>query len=246
MSFDDIVKCIEEQNNSRIAKNLGIHKTVLKTMIQHADKFILRKLDYSIHRINQLSHDETVDSITRASVSVQKFGKLGESEVITPKQICGKMVDEVSDDTWRAIIENDNKVLDIAGKAGEFALAVYEKYTKLGFEIDEIKDLIFTIPTSGITYEFARMIYEILGLNIKNIATKFTVYSLLTVTDNEQVDYNKIKKLITQNKSFDCITLDDEITEEDDKVNFDVVIGNPPYQEEDITIDVNFRSMVRL
>lgn len=156
------------------------------------------------------------------------------------------MVDEVSDDTWRAIIENDNKVLDIAGKAGEFALAVYEKYTKLGFEIDEIKDLIFTIPTSGITYEFARMIYEILGLNIKNIATKFTVYSLLTVTDNEQVDYNKIKKLITQNKSFDCITLDDEITEEDDKVNFDVVIGNPPYQEEDITIDVNFRSMVRL
>lgn len=232
ISLSDIIDCIDEPNNARIARNLGISKTVLEGMLAHADKFVLSRLDYKIHNLNQLSHDDSVEPITRASVSVQKFGKLGESEVITPKHICRDMVDMIDDADLRAVMDNGGKVLDIAGKAGEFALAVFEKYIALGYDKEVLKDAIYTIPTSGITYEFTRMIYEILGLNVDNIASKFTSYSLLEVKDEDgDIDYTKIAALLKQNKSFNSITMNDEITEGDEIVNFDVVVGNPPYQE---------------
>lgn len=234
ISLSDIIDCIEEPNNARIAKNLGISKTVLEGMLKYADKFVLSRLDYKIHNLNQLSQDDSVDPITRAVVSVQKFGKLGESEVITPKHICKDMIDMIDDADLKAVMDSGNKVLDIAGKAGEFALAVFEKYIALGYDKESLKDAIYTIPTSGITYEFTRMIYEILGLNVNNIATKFNSYSLLDVKDeDDDIDYAKVATLLRQNKPFDTITMNDEITEGDEMVNFDVVVGNPPYQVSD-------------
>ena len=233
ISLSDIIDCIDEPNNARIARNLGISRIVLQGMLENADKFVLSRLDYKIHNLNQLSHDDSVEPITRASVSVQKFGKLGESEVITPKHICKDMIDMIDDADLRAVMDSGNKVLDIAGKAGEFALAVFEKYIALGYDKEALKDAIYTIPTSGITYEFTRMIYEILGLNVDNIASKFTSYSLLEVKDEDgDIDYAKIASLLRQNKPFDSITMNDEITEGDEIVNFDIAVGNPPYQEE--------------
>ena len=234
ISLSDIIDCIDEPNNARIARNLGISKTVLEGMLAHADKFVLSRLDYKIHNLNQLSHDDTVDPVTRASVSVQKFGKLGESEVITPKHICKDMIDMIDDADLRAVMDSGKKVLDIAGKAGEFALAVFEKYIALGYDKEVLKDAIYAIPTSGITYEFTRMIYEILGLNVDNIASKFNSYSLLDVKDEDgDIDYDKIATLLRQNKPFSSITMSDEIAEGDEIVNFDVVLGNPPYQVSD-------------
>lgn len=233
ISLNDIIDCIAEPNNARIAKNLGISKVVLEEMLAHADKFVLSRLDYKIQNLNQLSHDDSIEPITRASVSVQKFGKLGESEVITPKHICKDMIDMIDDADWRTVMDSGNKVLDIAGKAGEFALAVFEKFIVLGYDKEALKDAIYTIPTSGITYEFTRMIYKILGLNVDNIASKFNSYSLLNVKDEDgDIDYTKIAALLKQNKPFDTITMNDEIREGDEIVNFDIAVGNPPYQEE--------------
>ena len=232
ISLSDIIDCIDESNNARIARNLGISKIVLEEMLAHADKFVLSRLDYKIHNLNQLSHDDSVDPVTRASVSVQKFGKLGESEVITPNHICKEMIDMIDEADLRTVMDSGSKVLDIAGKAGEFALAVFEKYIALGYARDALKDVIYTIPTSGITYEFTRKIYEILGVNVDNIASKFTSYSLLGVKDEDgDIDYAKITSLLRQNKPFDSITVNDEISAGDEVVNFDVVVGNPPYQE---------------
>lgn len=229
ISLSDIIDCIDETNNARIARNLGISKAVLEGILAHADKFVLSRLDYKIHNLNQLSQDDSVDPVTRASTSVRKFGKLGESEVITPKHICKDMIDMIDDADLRAVMDSGNKILDIAGKAGEFALAVFEKYSALGYDKEDLKDAIYTIPTSGITYEFTRKIYEILGLNVNNIALKFNSYSLLAGKD----DGKKIADLLRQNKPFNSITMSDEITEGDEKVSFDVVLGNPPYQESD-------------
>ena len=233
ISLRDIIACIDEPNNARIARNLGISKTVLEGILAHADRFVINNLDNKILNLNQLSHDDSVDPVTRASVSVQKFGKLGESEVITPKHICKDMIGMIDDADLRATMDNGSKVLDIAGKAGEFALAVFEKYIALGYAKEALKDAIYTIPTSGITYEFTRMIYEILGLNVDNIASKFNSYSLLEVKDEYgDIDYERIASLLRQGKPFDSITMSDEIAEGDEIVNFDIAVGNPPYQEE--------------
>lgn len=232
ISLSEILDCIDEENNVRIAKNLGINKNVLQEILTHADKFILSRLDYKIQNLNKLSHDDSLDPVTRASVAVQKFGKLGESEVITPKHICNDMIDMIDDDELRTIIDSGNKFLDIAGKAGEFALAICEKCFSLGYNIEIIKDLIYTIPTSGITYEFTRMTYEILGLNLCNIAVEFVSYNLLEIKDNVgNINYTKIANLLKQNKIFSTIAINDEVEEGDGTVKFDVIVGNPPYHQ---------------
>lgn len=231
ISLEDIIAKMDTPDNARIAENIGITKTVLGAIRDNVNKFILPKIDYSIYRINSLSHDDTVDPIERASVAVKKFGKLGESEVITPKAICDDMVSHIPDDGFKQALQSGHKILDIAGKAGEFALAVYERLRGLGCDAYAIKNAIYTIPTSGITYEFTRMVYEILGLNVENLAEKFRAYNLLDVRDDDQkLDYERITSLLTQAKPFNAITLQDTVDEGDEKVKFDVVVGNPPYQ----------------
>ena len=232
-SLSEIVACIDEPENARIARNLGISKNVLSAM-QRMYWGALQKLDYKIQNINKLSHDESVDPVRRCIVAINKFGKLGVSEVITPNNICKDMVDLIPDDGLKAIIDGNNKILDIASKAGEFAIALCKKLNTLGYEITSIKDSICSIPTSSITYEFTRKIYEVLGLNVENIAEQFTAYDLLEVkADDDEIDYEKVCGILTQKKPFNTITLNDEISEGEEKVKFEAVVGNPPYQEDD-------------
>ncbi len=242
ISLEGIISMIETEDNARIAKHIGISKPVLESIQNNINKFTLRKLDYKIHNLNKLSNDTSVNPFERATIAVQKFGKLGESEVITPKKICDEMVALVPDEGFTGVIKNGHKILDIAGKAGEFALAVFERFKRLGYSLDQIKGTIYTIPTSGLTYEFTRMIYEILGLNVENIADKFNDYDLLKIKkkytkgkktgqNTKEIDFEKICAILTQNKPFNEITIYDEIGEGDEKVIFDVVVGNPPYQD---------------
>ena len=229
-SLGEIVTCIDEPENARIARNLGISKNVLSAM-QRMYWGALQKLDYKIQNINKLSHDESVDPVRRCIVAINKFGKLGVSEVITPENICKDMVDLIPDDGLKAIIDGNNKILDIASKAGEFAIALCKKLKTLGYEIPSIKDSIYSIPTSSITYEFTRKIYEVLGMNVENIAGQFTAYDLLEVkADDDEIDYEKVCGILTQKKPFNTIALNDEISEGEEKVKFEAVVGNPPYQ----------------
>lgn len=240
ISLEEIIARMGTPENARIARNIGISKPILEAIQGNINKFILRDLDYKIHNLNKLSHDDTVDPIERASVAVRKFGKLGESEVITPKNICEDMIALVPDEAFVNALRDGHKILDIAGKAGEFALAVYERMKVLGCEEAAIRDSICTIPTSGITYEFTRMVYEILGLNVACLAGKFTSYDLLEVKgEGQKIDYGKITALLTQTKPFNTVTLHDTVAEGDEKVVFDVVVGNPPYQENIGTAGVN-------
>ena len=231
ISLEEIIANMDSPENARIARNIGISKAVLESIQANINKFILRDLDYKIHNLNKLSHDDAVDPIERASVAVRKFGKLGDSEVITPKNICEEMIALIPDEAFINALRDGHKILDIAGKAGEFALAVFERMKALGCDDAAIRDSICTIPTSGITYEFTRMVYEILGLDTTCLADKFSAYDLLEVKGEDQkIDYEKIAALLTQAKAFNTITLNDTVAEGVEEVKFDVVVGNPPYQ----------------
>lgn len=93
-----------------------------------------------------------------------------------------------------------DKFLDIASKTGEFANALLQKYG------EKIKKNVYSIPTSSVTYECTRKIYKLLGLPVEHIYSDFTSYDLIDTTKNE------------------------EILKELKDMNFDTIIGNPPYQ----------------
>lgn len=238
ISLQQIIDIAEKDENPRIINNLALNIKVLVLMQKYMDKFGLSQLDYKIQNINKLASDDSVEPLERAMTALKKFGRLSESEVVTPNNVCDDMIGLISDEKLINCIENNKCILDINSKLAEFAISLYKRYTqKLNIEPEKFNTLIYAIPSSKHTYEFTRKIYEILGLSINNIAKKFVSYDLLKIkNEDEKIDYESLRNTLNKDISFDEITLSRELDlfDENDGENdmkFDVIVGNPPYQE---------------
>ena len=232
-SLDDILNTLERHDNQRIASNLYLDKAVLQKISDMMDPFKRSSLNYKIQNISMLASDERLTPLDRAMTSIKKFNRMSESEVITPSKVCDDMVALLPEEGLRKIVDNQDKFLDIASKSGEYAVSLYKRLTfELGYSHENVKDIIYSIPTSSIAYEFTRRFYEILNLNVDNISVDFNAYDLIELKDeNGEVDYTRINNLLKQDKTLDKIRLNDEIKVGEKKVKFGAIVGNPPYQE---------------
>lgn len=239
-SLENIINTINNDENKRIAKNLGLEKNILLSIYQNIDPFILSQLDYKIQNINNLTIDDTLTNLERVMVAINKFSKISESEIITPQSTCDSMLNLITDEELKNIILNKGKILDIASSSAEFVIAFYRRLEKIG--VNNYENLLYSIPTSSVAYEFIRKIYKLLNLNISNIAEKFTTYDMLkSKKPNGTIDYEKNADFILQNKEFNSIELKDNIFNErsENGMKFDIVVGNPPYQSESETKSSN-------
>ncbi len=197
-SLDDILNVINTNGaNRRIARNVGIDKKILQTIRNLINPFVLSDLDYKVSHMNRLSHDTSVPPDERVDRAMKKFGRLSTSEVVTPAWVADKMVGYLPADR----IKRGTIILDIAAKQGEFANALFKAFGK------KVKNTIYSLSTSPLTYEFTRKVYELLGLPVKNVIENYNSYDLL----------NEKKK--------------DKIMKDIIALNTDIIIGNPPYQD---------------
>lgn len=193
-SVSDIILNIEnDTEGKRIGKNLQINVKELKLVRDKINPTILNILENKIQNMNDLGKKITPKEIGTA---LKKMSRLSVSEVVTPDNVAMELVNNLPDDICAS-----DKFLDIASKTGEFANALLHKYG------EKIKQNVYSIPTSGVTYECTRKIYKLLGLPVEHIYSDFTSYDLIDTTKNE------------------------EILKELKDMNFDTIIGNPPYQE---------------
>lgn len=237
-TLDDVINSIrkEAKDNLRIATHLGIYKADL-IELKKVRSGVLSQFEYSIGRISELAHDEKKEPLERALVAVRRFGRIGQAKIVTPANIAYDMVCQIPAAKFKKMLRDGDKILDIASKMGEFAIAIVRRANELGVETKEIKGSVLSIPMCGITYEFTRKVYDLLGLDPDCIAApeKLNSYKLLEVKDADgQIDYQKIKRLLTQDKKFKDISTEDHISKKGTKtmcMRVGTVLGNPPYQE---------------
>ncbi|WP_249111856.1 Eco57I restriction-modification methylase domain-containing protein [Prevotella melaninogenica] len=199
-SLLSIIRSIEDnEENKRIAKHVGLRLSILKLVQQKSNVFSLRGLDYKIENLNSLMRDNSLSPMKRAEVAMAKFGRLSSSEVVTPQAVALEMINALGEEA----ITKSTKILDIASKQGEFTRALISKYG------DEIGKNIYALPTSSVSYEFTRKVYNLLGLDIRHVISRFTTYDLLD-SDHKESFIQQLKEM-----------------------KFDLVIGNPPYQKAD-------------
>lgn len=194
-NLDELISLMYEgEDNSRIAHNLDLSKDVLVHLRKVMDGNKLGALEFKMLNLNRLEKDGELSPLDRARTALRRFSRLSESEITTPPNIASDMVNLLPDDCSSAML-----FLDLASKPGEFAIALVERFG------EEVKQNIWSLPTSGAAYEFTRKVYEFLEMPVDHIFCDFTAYDLIGENKEEYID------ILTD-------------------MNFDVIVGNPPYQ----------------
>jgi hypothetical protein len=95
-----------------IARHLEIDTHILAIFQQYTNAFVLSELDYKIQNINTLANDTAIPAPERAQNAMKKFGRLSNSEIVTPEHIADDMVDIIP----VGGIHASTRILDIASK----------------------------------------------------------------------------------------------------------------------------------
>ena len=254
-TLDALIDKIDStDDNRRIAKHLGLEKGLLEVYRRVITGETHKMLDRKVHNIDLLANEtDDIDLgseykcvpkvVKKAIVAMRKFGRLGETKIVTPPNIAYDMVKQIPAAELKKLIKSGDKILDPASKMGEFAIAIVRRCAErdINLKPEALMNSILSIPMCGVTYEFTRKVYELLELDVKCIALpeNMTSYDLhhefrrVKKTDGESLAYERIKSLLTQNKSFDKISITDKVSGKAKTMckKIGLMISNPPYQE---------------
>lgn len=124
--------------------------------------------------------DDSLTPINRVEIAMRKFGRLSDSEIVTPPRVADDVVKLLPDDIF-----SHGPILDIASKQGEFTNALLNRY---GYEVS---DKIYSVCTSRLAYEFTRKVYTLLSLPVDHIFDSFTSYDLIKRDKNNNFNIPK-------------------------------------------------------
>lgn len=119
-SLEDVIAMIPaNEDNCRIAYNLGLNIDILTLVQRKSNPFVLQKFDYKIENVNDLMRDDSLTPFKRVETAMRKFGRMSDSEIVTPLNVADGVVKLLPENVF-----SYGPVLDIASKQGEFTIAL--------------------------------------------------------------------------------------------------------------------------
>lgn len=181
-SLEDVISEVPaSEDNRRIAHNLGLNMDILNLVQRKSNPFVLQKFDYKIENVNDLMRDKSLTPIKRVEIAMRKFGRMSDSEIVTPLNVAEDVVKLLPENVF-----SYGPVLDIASKQGEFTIALLKRYGK------DVSDKIYSVCTSTLAYEFTRKVYKLLSMPIDHIFDTFTSYDLIIKDKNKKYIIPKV------------------------------------------------------
>lgn len=173
-SLNNIIDHIEDVSNTdsrRIAKHIGLDLNFLKSL-RDSGVFNL-SLDEHMYYMNNIFNNAVngSDEAIQAALSIlmNTLGKFSRNEIPTPEKVAGLLWDAMglSTDDWTRIGVEGARVLDPGCKSAVALLEFMRRARENGIDPSTLK--MFAVPTSPVTYEVIRKVYELYGWDIKNI-----------------------------------------------------------------------------
>lgn len=161
-SLSGIIASLNEQDNIRILRNVGVNAKDLILMEKVSSPQILNQFEWKIKNINDLGHDESLNPIDRAVRAMKKFARVSDSEVVMPMNVANDLVGFIPDDK----ISENSVILDFSSKQGELVVALYQRFGNLH---PNLMQKVYSITTSPLANELTRKVYESLNLPVQNI-----------------------------------------------------------------------------
>jgi hypothetical protein len=169
IDLEQVIESISvNEENQRIARNVGVQSDILNLIVIKSSPFIRTHLDCKIQNINALQRDEELTPLERASVAMKKFARVSDTEVVMPENVADDLVTFIPTNE----LSEESTILDLASKQGELAVALYKRFNS---EYPKLKNNIYSITTSPLAYELTRKVYESLNMPLDNVMNFISV-----------------------------------------------------------------------
>lgn len=204
-SMREVIKSAEYSIGARIVKNIGLDIELLEHFVDHnvfkpsVDMLLeQQELIYS-----EMSGDSKIVDIMKSLKS------LSVNEIISSDTAVKLLNDNID----FSVLSDKPAFLDNGCKSGVILIDIARRLKENGYSDSIIKNALWCIPTSGLTYEIIRLVYESYGWNTDHILWTDGKYSALEVNDFlVKYQYDKIDK--NSSKDMFMLGLFDEVLKE--------------------------------
>lgn len=248
VSVKQLLDSVNDPVNDRLVKHLGINKKLLQGLVNN--RVFSIGVDFSLSEIESVFEKESDRPFDNLMVALRSIGEFSPNEIMTPVNVVDLILDKID---WDNVKDTDT-FIDPGCKSAVFLVRVYEKLLSLGFRHEEVRDKLYCVPTSGLTYELVKKVYQDYDWDVNNILFVEDVSclelneSMVKWVSNDMSDSVKDKKLVglfdevlkelADKNNSDSVNDVDIDTDTDDTAThndtdtklFTYTVSNPPYQ----------------